>query len=225
LAVISQSYAIFQEFQTLALPPVLDPFPDHTDALYKALGKGMLHWQKAETALYLVTLCFMETDHETGSRVFFHIKSAETKLTLADRLAFLKMEKDAWTKYWEPIVKDIRDAIKFRNYLAHFDVFQLQPEDMAAMPTSYRVAISFHYLDEHARRASSIRTLSVEHIEHNTEEIRFLTYKIIYFLFDHAPRLEPFLKRLPPNILQWLDPLRKMTRPPEFPLPPRSSRA
>jgi hypothetical protein len=200
----------------------MDPYPAHTEALCKAIGVGLLRWQYVETALYLVALCFMETDHQTGSRIFFYIKSADTKLALADRLVSLKLEQQTRKKFWEPIVKDIKEAINSRNWLAHFERFQLDEKDMKKLETSYRVAASYHHLDEHARRNDLVRVLTVEHIEHNAEETRFLTYKIIYFLLDHAPQLDMLLARLPPDTLQWLDSFRKTDRPPEF-QPPRKS--
>jgi hypothetical protein len=166
----------------------------------------------------------METDHQTGSRIFFYIKSADSKLALADRLVSLKLKPQTRMKFWEPIVKDTREAIDSRNWLAHFERFQLDEKDMKDLETSYRVAASYHHLDEHARRNDLVRVITVEHIEHNAEELRFLTYKIIYFLIDHVPQLELLLERLPPDTLQWLDSFRKRPRPPEFPLPHKSSR-
>jgi hypothetical protein len=141
----------------------------------------------------------MDTDHETGSRIFFYIKSAESKLSLTDRLAFHKLDQRTRTKLWNPIVSDTREAIEFRNYLAHFQIFYLDQNDTAKMKkaTSYHVAISYYHLDEHARRSGNVKCLSVEDIEHNADELRFLTYKMIYFLIDRVPQLERFAERLP----------------------------
>jgi hypothetical protein len=119
--------------------------------------------------------------------------------------------------------KIYKESIDSRNWLAHFERFQIDEKDMKVLETSYCVVASYHHLDEHARRNDSIRVLTVENIEHNAEELRFLTHKVIYFLIDHAPKLEQLLERLPPDTLQWLDSFRKTMRPPEFPLPHKSS--
>jgi hypothetical protein len=71
--------------------------------------------------------------------------------------------------------------------------------------TSYHVAISYHHFDEHARRSGNVKCLSVEDIEHNADELRFLTYKMIYFLIDRVPQLERFAELLPQDLQQWLD--------------------
>jgi hypothetical protein len=200
----------------VALPPVIDPYPDHTEALCKALGRGLLRWQYVETGLYLIAMSLMATDHGTASRIFFHIRSAKNKLELVDRLVTHKVDQATRTKLWKELASDIRAAIDFRNCLAHFEPFMLTPEGFAKIKTKYRVAISYHNLDEHANSAGSTKTFTVEDIEHNTDEMRFLAYKIIYFLIDHIPQLEQLLERLPQDLRQCLDSFRKMKRPPEF---------
>jgi hypothetical protein len=164
----------------------------------------------------------METEHQVSSLAFFQIKSAENKLAFVDRLIFAKLTQHARTKFCEPIRKDVRTAIEFRNHLAHFEIFYLEEKHMSdVLPaTKYPVVLSYHHLDQHNRRGGLIKSISIEGIEHNSEALYTMTYALIYFVLDHMPRLERGIESLPPHLQQYLDSFRKTTRPPEFP-PPR----
>jgi hypothetical protein len=199
------------------------PDPSAFDEMYRALGKALTRWQYVETGLYIIAYGLMETSHEVSSLAFFQIKSAENKLEFADRLVFARLSQWQRASFWTPISKEISAAIAFRNSLAHFEIFCLDGKHMTAMtpPTIYPVALSSHHLDEHKRRhGGMIKSLSVEGIEHNSEELRRIAYSLIYFAIDHIPNLERSEASLPPNLRQWLDSFRKTARPPEFP-PPR----
>jgi hypothetical protein len=77
----------------LSLPQPIVPFPEDRDCLYKALGEGLVSWQYIETALYLIALALTGMEQKTCSLMFFHIKSAENKLSLIERLIFTNIKQ------------------------------------------------------------------------------------------------------------------------------------
>jgi hypothetical protein len=208
------------------LPAPIVPFPEDRDCLYKALGEGLVRWQYIETAFYLIALALTGMEQKTCSLMFFHIKSAENKLSLIDRLIFTNIKQAERTKHWTPISKSIAGAIKFRNSLAHFEYFILTDENFKAIrpKTKFRYALSSHHLDYYAGRSGTVKVLSVESTIHNSNELRQLTYQLIYFLVDHIPHLERLTASLEPRLLHWLDQFRKNPRPPGFEPPRKSSR-
>ena len=207
---------------TLPIPP------DSEDQkrMYEALGGGLARWQFIETGLYLTALMLMGTDQTTCSLAFFQIKAAENKLAFVDRLIFHKLDQRTRIKIWKPISDEIRAAIDFRNSLAHFEMFNLTDEEFAKIKpkTAFRAVLSPNHLDHHAKRGGSVKALSVEVMNYNTNQLRVLTYRLIYFVVDYLPLTEQLIASLQPNLRQWLDSFRQMARPPGFPRPRRSSR-
>lgn len=188
---ISLHRHIFGLFFTM-LPPTIVPFPDDRDRLYHALCEGLVRWQYIETALYLIALALTGMDQKTCSLMFFHVKSAENKLALTERLIFDNINQHERAKYWKPISGSIADAIKFRNSLAHFETFVLTDEEFSKIrpKTKFRYVLSVHHLDYYAAKSGSVKALAVESINHNSNELRILTYRLIYFLVDHIPQLD-----------------------------------
>jgi len=212
----------------MSLPPPAIPTQNNLDLdeLHKALGKGLTQWQHVESGLFLLALPLMGTDLKTCFLAFLQIKSAENKLAFVDRLIFHKLEQKVRSAFWNPIRKEIREAIDFRNSLAHFESFYLTDDEFKNInpPTNYRVAISHHHLDEHSRKGGIYKLLTVEIVNQNAEQLRLTNYRIMYFIVDHVPHTELLIKSLPPRLQQFLDSFRKKTRLPGFEPPPQSSR-
>ena len=211
----------------MSLPSPMLPDPAAFDEMHRVLGKALVRWQYVETGLYIIAHCLMGTEHQISSLAFFQITSAQNKLSFVDRLIFAKLDQRRRVSFWYPLREEISDAIAFRNSLAYFEIFSLDKKHMAAMkpPTKYPAALSSHHLDEHKKRhGGSIKALSVEIINHNSEELREIAYALIYFAIDHVPNLKSAEESFPPNLRQYLDSFRKTARPPEFPPPLKSSR-
>lgn len=83
-------------------------------------------------------------------------------------------------------------------------------------PSAYNYAISDHHLNEFARKSGNIRGLSIESIEKYSQKTRELSYKLIYFLFDHVPDSEQGIAALPTETREHLHSLRVGTRPAGF---------
>lgn len=193
--------------------------------MYQALGRGLVSWQYIETSLYLIALALMETDPVSCSLAFFQIKAAEAKLTLVDRLILHKLDQRTRCEFWRPISDEIRRAIDFRNALAHFESFTLTDEELAktSPKTAFRSALSPNHFDHHAKRAGSVKIISVELMEQNAHALRVVGFRLMYFLVDHIPQSEMLSASLEPHLQQWLGLFRKSYRPPGFEPPPRST--
>ncbi|MCI0466520.1 MAG: hypothetical protein L0Y57_05880 [Beijerinckiaceae bacterium] len=212
----------------LSLPPVTELFPDDLQRMQHALGQGLVRWQHIETGLYLIAVGLMETDPNVTSLAFFHIKSAENKFALVDRLIFHKLEQRVRQTAWKPISAQIRKAISIRNALAHFEMSCLTEEALrkgtAVLGTKFKWVISSHHLDVYSNRGGVVKGLTVESIELNSNELLELAYKLIYFLIDYIPQIKPLEASLQPRLQTWLDQFRKNQRPPGFAPPHKSSR-
>lgn len=193
--------------------------------MYQALGRGLVSWQYIETALYLIALALMGADPTSCSLAFFQIKAAEAKLTLVDRLILHKLTQRTRTEFWRPISDEIRDAIDFRNALAHFESFTLSDDELAkcSPKTAFRSVLSPNHLDHHAKRSGSVKILSIETMEQNAHELRVIAFRLMYFLVDHIPHSETLSASLEPNLRQWFDSFHKSYRPPGFEPPQQPS--
>jgi hypothetical protein len=156
------SSAVFGE-RVLSLPPPMLPDSKAAEEMYRALGKALTRWQYIETGLYRIAHCLMEAVHQVSSLAFFQIKSAENKLAFVDRLIFAKLAQYTRMKFWEPIRKDVRSAIEFRNNLAHFEIFFLDEKHMSEVspPTKYPVVLSYHHLDQNNRRLIALSQVAL----------------------------------------------------------------
>src|ERR1700730_5452807 len=62
-----------------------------------------------------------QTDYKYSSIVFFHIRSADSKVKLVDRLCHAHFDKTIIKKEWTPLLKDLNSAVEIRNSIAHWD--------------------------------------------------------------------------------------------------------
>src|SRR5215203_5229220 len=74
------------------------------------------HQKQTETVM--LAHCFMEARYEVSSTVFFHIKSAENKLSLVDKLCRLRLTQHVWQGEWRALRKEIDAYIDVRNDMA-----------------------------------------------------------------------------------------------------------
>jgi hypothetical protein len=81
----------------------------------------MSRWQHIEAGMFLVAHAIMGTEFKYTSTMFFLINSADLKLRLVNGLCKLYLNEDQFKSNWQPIAKDIKSAIKFRNGVAHFE--------------------------------------------------------------------------------------------------------
>ena len=203
------------------LPAPLNLNEAALEALYRALGRGLVQWQAIETALYLAAFGAMGVSHADCSREFFKKTGAGGRLQFADRELKKALRPAAYEKSWSPLHANTKDFVKYRNSLAHFEVYHLTDygRSEATPPTRYNVMISESHMNFAQRSQERVTGLSVETIEHNSSSLRKLAYQLYYFVVDHFP-LDAFIGKglLPLTELQ-LTGFYGNPRPSEFPRP------
>jgi hypothetical protein len=90
--------------------------------LYQAMGRAMGRWQYVETGMFILAHAIMGTDYKYSSAAFYLLKDADMKLQLLSRLCEAHFEDAVLKTEWNPLRKEIKSAIGFRNGLAHFEV-------------------------------------------------------------------------------------------------------
>jgi hypothetical protein len=172
------------------------------DAIHKTLGRSLERWQHVETALYVLTHCLMGTSHATSSIVFFHIKSAENRLSLIDKLCLQHLKQRAYGGNWKDLRTLIADHIKLRNGIAHFELSGLKMSKLPTpAPTKFPIVISAHQLDVDAHHSGAGKGLYLESIEATGTEFTELANNIARFTCDHVPHWRQHVTSLPRNLV------------------------
>jgi hypothetical protein len=116
-------------------------------------------------------------------------------------------------------IKSAANKLEFANRL----IFYRRQFNKIVPKTKFRWLISSHHLDVYSKLDGRIKALSVENIEHNSEELRMLSYKLVYFLLDYIPQIELVAASLEPHTQHWLDQFRENPRRPGFERSQKSS--
>jgi hypothetical protein len=191
------------------------------ELLYRALGLGMVQWQSIEPALYLAAFGATGVSHEECSRQFFRHSGAGGRLKFTDGVLSKALPRYAYEKTWVPLCADTKSFVKYRNSLAHFEVFHLTDLVGAATtpPTKYNIVISESHMNFAERSKERVSALSIEAIDQNNSSLRELAYLLIYFVVDHFP-LEAFIRKGLLPLTEWpLTGFHKEPRPSECPRP------
>ena len=181
----------------------------------------MVQWQSIETTLYLAAFGASGMTHEECSKKYFKLFGAGARLNFVDQQLKAFLPSIAYNTTWLPLCEHTRLVVKYRNALAHFEVYHITDVDRIAAepPTAYKVLISESHMNAGERNRDRATALSVETIEQNDGNMRELAYLLTYFLVDHFP-LETFLGKgfLPVRERQLVG-FYKDPRPPECPRP------
>ncbi|HZK80807.1 MAG TPA: hypothetical protein VFC46_07060 [Humisphaera sp.] len=120
---------------------------------YRAIGRAMSRWQHVEAGMFLVAHAIMGTEFKYTSTIFFLINSADLKLRLVDGLCKQYFNEDQFKSNWQPIAKDIKSSIKFRNGVAHFEP-NFVTDRSYLEPNEPPVVLAPHHLDLSKRESS-----------------------------------------------------------------------
>jgi hypothetical protein len=199
------------------LPPPLERNQADLEVLYRALGRGLVQWQWIEPGLYLAAFGASGMTHEECSKKYFKLPGAGARLTSVNQLLKASLPPIAYDTTWLPLCEHIGLVIKYRNALAHFEVFHITDADriVAEPPTAYNVLISESHMNAGERDQARVKALSIEVIEQNNAGMREVAYQLMYFVVDHFP-VEVFLgKGLLPLTERQLLGFHQDPRPPE----------
>jgi hypothetical protein len=144
------------------LPAPLNLNEADLEVLYRALGRGLVQWQAIETALYLAAFGAMGVSHAECSREFFKKTGAGGRLKFADGALKKALRTDAYEKSWSPLHANTKSFVKYRNYIAHFEVYRIIDHGTAAAtPTRYNVMISASHMNLAQRSHERVTGLSI----------------------------------------------------------------
>lgn len=189
-------------------------------AFLQALGRAFTRWQHVETAFYVLAHGLMRTSPEISSLVFFHIRSAENKIGLLDKLCHNGISQVAYQRHWVPLRKSLENPIDVRNSMAHFEVVWLD-DGIVASTSTLNMMIYTHHLDTHANRGGG-RGLTVEALRQADCEFKSLAEAMIAFGAEHVPDWPQQAASLPQRLQQYLQSVANKATPPT-PAPPRGS--
>lgn len=186
---------------------------------YRAIGRATIRWQHVEAGLFVLVHAILGTDSKFSSVVFFHIQSADSKIQIVDRLCAAYFDNDAVAE-WNEIHKDLRDALPFRNAMAHWEAnFVTDPSFLP--PGDPPVALTRHHLD--IRSEADTRAVSTSTANEVADEYLVLAGRLMRFVAAHFPLETLRATHLQPRLLQYLENIQ--TDPPAPLPPPRSSPA
>jgi len=116
--------------------------------LYEGLGRSLAKWQYVETSMFILAHAIMRCEYKYSSTAFYLLRGADIKLQLLNRLCEAHFSKELLKREWEPTYKDLSNAIKFRNGLAHFEVnYFKDPERKYLKEGDPPVVLSPHHTD------------------------------------------------------------------------------
>lgn len=161
----------------------------HLDKLYRALGEGMVRSQYIESALCLAALGSMNGRHDECSAAFFKRTGIGGRLKFTDERVRAVLSPEIYQRDWKPILSDAETFVKFRNSLAHFEVYHLSDAERAQgdNPTAFKAIISVSHMNAEARKKKKAPALTIELIEHNNEQVPEMYNLLMYFVIDHFP--------------------------------------
>lgn len=198
--------------------------PSTLEAAHKAIGEALANWQHVETSLYILFHCLPGTTYENSSLVFFHIKSAENRLSLIDKLCLQHLSQRTYGNEWKDLKTRIRRFIEARNGIAHFEITGVQLEDMPKpRHTNYPIIISPNHLDVSASHSGMVKTLFVETLIELSAVLAIASQRIVQFSVDHVPNWQQHATSLPQSLQLALGIGRKTNSPSSPPQPPKSS--
>jgi hypothetical protein len=184
---------------------------------YLAIGRAMARWQYVEAGLFVLAHAIMQTDYQYSSVVFFHIKSADSKVKLVDRLCRAHFDKTIIKNEWTALLKDLNSAAEIRNSIAHWEANFIL--DVSVLePWEPPIALTPHHLD--ARAQADTRGATTNTLNQTAEEFLALANRLLRFVAPHFSDKALRSTNLPQRLLLYLENSRNDAPTPRPPPPP-----
>jgi hypothetical protein len=151
---------------------------------YRAIGRAMSRWQHVEAGMFLLAHAILGTEFKYTSTTFFLINSADLKLRLVNGLCQLYFDEHRFKTNWQPIAKDIKSAIKFRNGIAHFEP-NFVTDRSYLDPDEPPIVLSPHHLDLARRKSSD--AASTNRMNQAAEEFLHIANALIDLIASEIP--------------------------------------
>ncbi len=157
---------------------------DITAPFYRAVGQAACRWQHIEAAMFVLCHALLNTDYRYSSTVFFHIKSADAKAQLIDSLCRVHFQEPANKGEWSPLLKQIKDAIRSRNKIAHYEANYLLNVDWLD-PSNPPIALTPHHLDANSQENPNTTAIETKDLNCLAEDWLRLSRQILGFVIAH----------------------------------------
>ncbi len=153
--------------------------------------------------MFLLAHAIMATDYKYSSRAFFRFKNADAKLQFLDDLCEAHFTESVANADWRPLYKSLKDAIKFRNYLAHFEISYVR--DPKRVPAGDPPVILVpHHMEDKVRGKSTVRAVNLTEMKQWGENYRALARSLISLVQRHFSLDTLRATHLPPEWLRFL---------------------
>ncbi len=153
--------------------------------------------------MFVLCHALLKTDYRYSSEVFFHIKSADSKGQLLDRLCRTHFAKEIIETEWKPLYKEIKAAIIARNSIAHYEANYII--DFSILdPNEPAIALTPHHLDAKAQDNPNKQAIRTKDLTVMGERFLQLSLLILRFVSAHFQLRRLRATRLPPRLLQYL---------------------
>jgi hypothetical protein len=186
--------------------------------LYHAMGQTITRWQFTETGMFLLAHAIMGAEYKYTSVAFFRLKGADAKMQLLDELCEAHFSVSIIETEWRPLRTQLRECIRFRNSLAHFEINYVR--DRKYVPEGDPpVVLSPHHLDARSYGQPEVRAVNLTELKQMGENYRAVTNSLISLVRRHFSLEKLLATYLPPHWQQFLatghTPLQAKPPPPE----------
>jgi hypothetical protein len=183
--------------------PTLIVLDDIAAPLYHAMGQTLTRWQFTETGMFLLAHAIMGTDYKYSSTAFFRLKGADMKLQFLDELSEHHFAASVLEKEWQPLRKQLRESILFRNTLAHFEISYVG--DRKYVPKGDPpVVLTPHHMDLRAFGKPKVQAVNLSDMKQMGENYRVLSRDLISMVQRHFSLEKLLATHLPPRWQQFL---------------------
>ena len=79
--------------------------------------------------MHTVLISVLKTEQALASEIFMHIKSADSRISLLDKLVRVSNIHEETKTIWKAILPKLRNANTHRNRLAHYQVIRITDTD------------------------------------------------------------------------------------------------
>jgi hypothetical protein len=196
--------------------PVLVKLDTIAAPLYHAMGQTLTRWQFTETGMFLLAHAIMNTDYKYSSTAFFRLKGADMKFQFLDELCEGYFAAPIIEAEWKPLRTQLRESIKFRNCLAHFEICYVA--DRKYVPKGDPpVVLSPQHMDLGAFGKPEVRAVNLSELKQMGENYRALASSLVSIVQRHFSLERLRATHLPPR---WQLYLATGQTPPVEPPPP-----
>ena len=171
--------------------------------LYHALGLTLTRWQFVETGMFILAHAIIGADYKYSSRAFFRFRNADAKLQFLNDLCEAHFPETVLKAEWKLLHNRLKDSIRFRNYLAHFEVSYVRDRKYLP-PDDPPVILVAHHMDEKARDKPLVRVVNLTELNTWGENYRALARALILFTKRHFSLEKLRATHLPPAWLHFL---------------------